>query len=594
MGVLATAEIFLFADFRLDRREGLSRRDERGVYIPVAIGPRTLDVLGVLVEHAGNLVTKEEIMAAVWGRTVVENANLTVQISALRRILDQGHAEDSCIQTVAARGYRFVAPVSRAECAAPSPPQVSTEAQASGVLPPTSVPRVASRRDRNKLASIAAAVLVSLVASIVWSRWPVPPSPTTETPIAAGTPQPFVARPLSIVVLPFANLSNDPDQQYFADGLTEDLTTDLSRITDMLVISRNTAFTYKNNPIGSRQIGRELRVRYVLEGSVQRSGNRVRVTTQLIDAETHAHLWAERFDRDLGDLFAVQNEITRRIATALNVELIVAEAARRTDNPVARDYILRGRAAGFGKPQTRDSYAEAINMFEHALALDPRSADAQSWLGLALVVRAMDFQPSSAYGDLEYAERLIAQALASSPRSALAHFAKAQFLRATSQCEAAIPEYEKVLALNRNWVNALAHIGRCKMFIGPIEEVIPAQEEAIRLSPRDPLIAVYYWRIGQTHLLQSQIPEAIAWLEKARSGNPGLHYLHGSLAAAYALNGEAQPAAAALTEARRLSERPFYSSLANARKFYSVSPNMLPLYEENYIAGLRLAGLPEE
>ena len=233
-------------------------------------------------------------------------------------------------------------------------------------------------------------------------------------------------------------------------------------------------------------------------------------------------------------------------------------------------------------------------MFEHAVALDPRSADAQAWLARALADRALDFQPWFKYGDLEYAEALITQALASSPRSAIAHYAKGQFLRAIGRCEAAIPEYEAVLTLNRNWVNAIANIGRCKMFIGPIEEAIPAQQEAMRLSPRDPGMPFWYYRIGQVHLLQSHIGDAIEWLERARGANPVLHYVHGSLAAAYALKGETERAATALAEARRLSERPLYSSLVNARKFYTVTPKMRPLYEENYIAGLRLAGLPEE
>ena len=174
--------------------------------------------------------------------------------------------------------------------------------------------------------------------------------PASSVPSATSISQPAVAPRLSIVVLPFANLSNDPEQQYFADGITEDLTTDLSRIADMFVISRNTAFTYRNKPVDTKQIGRELGVRYVLEGSVRRSGNQVRVNAQLIDAETDAHLWAERFDRDTGDLFALQNEITSRIAIALNLELIAAEAARPTEHPDALDYILRGRAA-LSKPQ---------------------------------------------------------------------------------------------------------------------------------------------------------------------------------------------------------------------------------------------------
>ena len=172
-------------------------------------------------------------------------------------------------------------------------------------------------------------------AGAAWWVWPTVRSPATRE--AASPPsllQPFVAPRLSIVVLPFTNLSNDPNQQYFADGVTEELTTDLSRLSDMVVISRNTAFTYRDKPVDTKQIGRELGVRYVLEGSVQRSGNRVRVASQLIDAASDAHMWAERFDRDVADLFALQDEITTRIAVALNRALIGAEAARPSEHPM--------------------------------------------------------------------------------------------------------------------------------------------------------------------------------------------------------------------------------------------------------------------
>ena len=174
---------------------------------------------------------------------------------------------------------------------------------------------------------------------------------------------------LSIVVLPFVNLSNDPEQQYFADGITGDLITDLSRIPDMLVISRYTAFIYRDKPVDIKQIGRELGVRYALEGEVQRSGTRVRVTAQLIDAETDTHLWAERFDGDPSDLFAWQDEITNRIAVALDLELVDAAAARPSERPDARDYILRGRAVRL-KPPSRENRTNAITLFEQALALD--------------------------------------------------------------------------------------------------------------------------------------------------------------------------------------------------------------------------------
>jgi TolB-like protein/class 3 adenylate cyclase len=212
---------------------------------------------------------------------------------------------------------------------------------------------------------------------------------TTGASSATSSQPPATAPRLSIVVLPFANLSNDPEQQYFADGITEDLTTDLSRLAGMLVISRNTAFTYLGKRIDTKQIGRELNVRYVLQGSVRRSGNRVRVNAQLIDADTDAHLWAERFDGDTSDLFALQDEITSRIAITLNVELIAAEAARPTRHPDALDYILRGRAALL-KPETPDTFAEATSLFEHALALEPQFVDAQSWLASALVDRVLN------------------------------------------------------------------------------------------------------------------------------------------------------------------------------------------------------------
>jgi adenylate cyclase len=214
------------------------------------------------------------------------------------------------------------------------------------------------------------------------------------------------------VVLPFTNLSNDPEQKYFADGITEDLTTDLSRIGGSFVIARNTAFTYEGKPVDAKQIGRELGVRYLLEGSVRRLGQQFRVNAQLVDAESGAHLWAERFDREIGDLFALQTEITGRIAVTVGSQLVIAEAGRSTDHPDALDYILRGRAA-YSKSVSKERYVEAANFFERALALDPLSADAQSYLGRALVARVLDQMSESPAADIERAEKLIEQVLGS-------------------------------------------------------------------------------------------------------------------------------------------------------------------------------------
>jgi len=257
-------------------------------------------------------------------------------------------------------------------------------------LPATSISGPAPGRARiAPMAMATAGAIAVMIAAVSWWVWPTtrsfqsPPAevgPTRETaPPASSALKPHGAPRLSIVVLPFANLSGGPEQQYLVDGITEDLTTDLSRIAHMFVISRNTAFTYKDKPVNAKQIGRELGVRYVLEGSIRQSAKQIRVNVQLIDAETDAHLWAERFDRDMGDLFALQDEITRGIAAALNAQLIAAEAARPTEHPDALDYILRGRALSDGWP-TEEDYAQAVRLFEQALTLDPKSVEAQTWL----------------------------------------------------------------------------------------------------------------------------------------------------------------------------------------------------------------------
>jgi TolB-like protein/Tfp pilus assembly protein PilF len=425
------------------------------------------------------------------------------------------------------------------------------------------------------------------------------PEGTADVPMATPLRSSPIAAPrLSIVVLPFTNLCDDPEQQYFADGITEDLTTDLSRIAYSFVISRNTAFTYRNKLIDTKQIGRELGVRYVLAGSVRRSGSRVRINTQLIDAATDAHLWTERFDRDTSDLFALQNEITGQLANVLGVELIAAEAARPIEHPDALDYMLRGRAVLL-KPRTPETHREAINLYERALALDPRCAEAQSRLAAVLVdsVTIGMTDSASAAAGIARAKELVDRALALSPRSAHAHIAKGHVLRARNQWEEAILEYEAALALDHNSVYALSSLGWCKLYFGSIDEVIPLVEQIIRLSPRDPRIGSFYNLIGTVHLLQSHTDEAIVWLQKARSSSPGLPIPRSRLAAAYALRGETERAAAELIEARRVSGGDLFSSIADLKAhpgaWLGVSKTRA-LYEASYFAGLRKAGMPEE
>jgi TolB-like protein len=256
-----------------------------------------------------------------------------------------------------------------------------------------------------------------------WRPGGIAAGPTASVSSTTSSSPPVAAPRLSIVVLPFSNLSDDQEQRYFADGITEDLITDLSRISGMFVISRNTAFTYRNKLVDTKQVGHDLGVRYVLEGSVRRSGTNVRVNAQLIDAATDAHLWAERFDSNINDLFALQNEVTSQIAVALNLELFSAEAIRPTEHPDALDYIFRGRAV-YLKQHSRDNFAEAIGLYERALTLDPRSVEAQSRLASALAGRVLEEMSDTAAVDIARAAGLVEQALAVSPRYPLAHFAK--------------------------------------------------------------------------------------------------------------------------------------------------------------------------
>jgi adenylate cyclase len=585
MDALASDDIFLFDDFRLHRRGGgLFRRDERGQFVAMAIGSRALAVLGVLVEQPGDLVSRDQIITAVWPAMVVEDNNLSIQIAALRRVLDDRRAEGSCIQTVPGRGYRFIAEVTRTEPAAwlASRSNVGTAGPVSDIERGSRSPAW-HRRWRGLAATIACAVLL-VTAMVAWNWYSV------RSRVAPSAPR------LSIVVLPFTNLSDDKDQQYFADGVTEDLTTDLSRIQYSFVISANTAFTYKEKLVSAKQVGRELGVRYVLEGSVQRSRDTVRVNAQLIDAESDAHVWAERFERDLGDLFALQNEITDQIAATLSLKLVSAEAARPTADPDAMDYIFQGRAASNQGPG-REGFAEAISYFERALELSPGSVEAQSWLAGALSGRVMNQLADSPAADLKRAEKLVAQALATSPHSLLAHAARAAWLKAQGRCEEAISEYEMLIADDRNSVSALANLGQCKISTGAIEEGIGLEERVLRLSPRDPFNGNRYGAIGFARLLQSRTDDAIVWLEKGRDLSPGGPYTHARLAAAYALKGQAGRAAAELAEARRLARDDRYSSIARLKAepgFVRLPQVVQALHETTYFAGLRKAGVSDE
>jgi adenylate cyclase len=599
MEALASDDMLLFEGFRLDRcHGGLLKRDENGVWRPVAVGSRALDVLAILADRQGALLSKDEIMAAAWPGTVVEDNNLAVQVSALRRVLDQGRTDGSCIQTIPGRGYRFVAPVVRTNSAAPLlalPPlgngvdehsTVDKQLRGRSGAParPDQPPVQASRRPRRGLIAGFIGTLLVVVAGLAGWHLRSPGSDETRP-----------APRLSIVVLPFADLSVARDQQYFADGVTEDLTTDLSRMAGMLVISADTALTYRNKPVDTKRIGRDLGVRYVVEGSLERSGNRVRVNAQLIDAETDTHLWADRFDDEITDLFELQSEITGRVAFTLNLELVAAEANRPVEHPDALDYIFRGREFFFDRLPSRANFDEAIRLYERALALDPQSAEAKTYLAGALVNEVMQAFTASRVETLGRAEKLIDEALAANVDIPGAHYVKGAVLRVKGQWLEAMTENETALALNRNMTGALQGLGWCKLYTGSLDEVSPIAERAIRIGPGDPSIGYRFYIIGQVHELRAEPEQAIVWYEKARETISAGPLVWAHLASAYALAGDAERATADLAKARRLAPDDRYSTIARLRTYGPWGiPKVQAMYEATYFAGLRKAGVPEQ
>jgi TolB-like protein/class 3 adenylate cyclase len=338
---------------------------------------------------------------------------------------------------------------------------------------------------------------------------------------------------LSIVVLPLTNLSGDPAQDYFVDGVTESLTTDLSRISGSFVIGRHTAFTYKNKAVDLKQVGRELNVRYVLEGSMQRSGNRLRVNVQLNDAETGNHLWAERFDKPIADLFDVQDEIVSRLANALNTQLIEAEARRaeRSPHPNSLDLYFQG-IAWFHRGPTPDHMARARSFFERALALDPGSVEAL--VGLAYVdgIVFANFLTDDRVARFVMAETASTRALSLAPDNALAHMLLGCAQICTNRAAQGIAECERALELNRNLAEAHAVIGFAKVLIGRAAETEAHVQEALRLSPRDS--AVYWWQhwVGVAKLMVGADAEALAWLRRSLETNRNNPLAHFHLGAA--------------------------------------------------------------
>jgi TolB-like protein/class 3 adenylate cyclase/Flp pilus assembly protein TadD len=419
----------------------------------------------------------------------------------------------------------------------------------------------------------------------------VPKGSGGATRTGGETSGPHSLRRLSLVVLPFANLGGDPEQDYFVDGITESLTTDLSRISGSLVIARNTAFTFKGKAIDVQKLGRELNIRYVLEGSVQRGGNRLRVNVQLIDVETGNHLWAERFDKPITDLFDMQDEIVSRLANTLNVELIEAEARRaeRALNPDAMDLIFQGRSC-WNKGMTSEYLAQARTFFERASVLDPGNIEAMVNTAAINVTTAATFMVDDRVARFAAAEAMLIKVLSMSPQHARAHMFLGALQMATNRAAQCIRECERALALDRNLAEAHGTIGMAKLFIGRGAETEAHIQEALRLSPRDTGAFRWMHYLGVSKLVLGADAEAVAWLRRCLEANRNYPIAHFQLAAALALLGSLEEARAAVRAG--LALEPTFT----VRRMRGIVMSDDPTFRagsERIREGMRMAGVPQ-
>ena len=396
---------------------------------------------------------------------------------------------------------------------------------------------------------------------------------------------------LSIVVLPFANLSGDPGQDYFADGITENLTTDLSRLSGSFVIARNTAFTYKGKSVDAKEIGKELGVRYVLEGSVQRDQNQVRVNAQLVDAESGGHLWAERFDKPLSNLFGMQDDIVASLASQLGVELITHEARRaeRVPTPDSMDLYFQGMS-WFNKGRNPADTARARDFFEHALALDPDNLDA------AIGIADADVRAATSYFVDDKAERLASveaslnRVLSQSPNNALAHYLMGRVYGQSNRLAQAIAESERALALDPNLAAAHAQIGVVKVFGGHPEETERHELEALRVSPRDTDANVWVLYIALAKLHLGAYEEALDVLSRSIELNPNYPTARFYFAATLAKLGRLDEAKTEVKAALALN--PGFT----IRRYRAGAQSDNPVFlkgRERIIEDMRKAGVPE-
>jgi TolB-like protein len=525
---------FVFGDCVLDpdRRE-LSRGSE-----VIAIGPQVFDLLLHLIENRERVVSRDDLLDAVWKGRIVSESTLASHINAARKAIGDSGQEQHLIRTVARKGFRFVGDV--------------REAPASDGLH-------AAKSGLNTAGENAAQVLV------------LPDKP-------------------SIAVLPFLNLSGDPAQDYFIDGVVEDIVSALSRIRWMFVIARNSSFTYKGRPVDVTQVGRELGVRYVLEGSMRKAATRVRITGQLIDATTGMHIWAERFEGTLDDIFDLQDQISASVVGAIARQLEQAEIARAkrkpTDSLDAYDCYLRGRAnLNLG---TREAIDEGLRFFYRAIELDPDFASAHAMAAWCHFWRKVNGWMTDRPGEIAEGTRLARRAIELGKDDAVAltrgGHALAHFV---GDLDMSIALVDRAPALDPNLAAAWSLGGFLRTERGDPDSAIDYFSRAMRFSPLDPEMFRMQAGMALAHLLAGRFDAASSWAEKAYRELPSFLMVVGIIAASHALAGRLDEARRAMTHLRQLDPTFRISSLSG----------WLPIRRAEdratFAEGLRRAGLPE-
>jgi adenylate cyclase len=401
-------------------------------------------------------------------------------------------------------------------------------------------------------------------------------------PIPASTDKP------SIAVLAFNNMSGDPEQEYFSDGISEDIITDLSKLSELHVIARNSTFTYKGKPVDVKQVGRDLGVRYVLEGSVRKAGNRVRVTGQLIDATSGAHIWADRFDRDLTDIFAVQDELTQEIIAALKIKLSAPEKVRiaggGTKSVDAHDFFLRGRELVSGNKRDREMFVEANVYLRRAIELDPNYAGPYAALGWAYIMDYQNRWSNSPETSLDEAERLIDEAIARDDNDPFVHYVAALLGLWKKDYERWAHEADRALSLNPNYGHAHLARGLVHVYSGEPVKGIPYIERAIRL---DPAQQQYRHFLGTAYLVAGNYEAAAAILKERVAITPTTDLSRALLASALGHLGRAEEARQIWRELKEINPQYSYAD------HFSRLPFRNPADADKFTDGLRKAGLAE-